>query len=1177
MVHIRKVEIFGFKSFGFRNTVVDFRPGLVSISGPNGSGKSNILDAIIFASGEMRPKVMRVDKIRSLIHDVSSSGGGSRMARVSVHFDNSDRKIPFDSDSVEITRELSPDGENTYYINKKKTQRTHVVDLLEMANAGLHQLNAVQQGTVTRISEFTAEEKRHAIEDLVGMSMFDEKKTAAQNQLEAADNKLNVAFATMVQIKKQIDDLELQRNLQMRHVYMQNELARLQAESAAGKIYRLNNTKQEKSQTLLSVSEEINSTKENLGKIRAVIKTVEDEKSQFLAKMNEYNREKAQTDKQLADAMGSFEETRAILAVSKKRTDQIDARTNDLHIQSKNAAKLKDEAKSNLHTKHESLEKLESEKKRIAGNVTSSDERRMKILQRQSAESERRRQVDEKLQEMTSAFHDEELAAIKAKNTLSEYDAKINTNKTKMTQCMQNIEKLQNLKNSVSAIWQGRKDDVQKITSYLNSLKAKKAKAERDLEDLEIILEKSTKAGAKYDSKIQTVRNFMHEDYSVAKLKEHATRLGILGLVYELLSWDKEYERAIMASGSEWIKAIVVKDFETLVALAEHVRAQKLPKVKIIPLDALTTIGNANSEGGPHRMLSSHIRCSNDHRYLAEFLFGSIAVVKSNKEAFEASNSGYKVVTMDGNFVQPHSSGVVIDINSRISKIARIISMSMSVQGLLESVSVLKKHTISKKSAIQKASLRISEREALLRTLVSGMEKAQGSGADLEDSIKNASTLYNSIKERMNVIDKERASSQMQMSECAPKLESLKSEISSLKVSRTGIDIESIEADLQKANKEKSVINVQYSAILEEYGSIFALSAKLDAEILRHDESISLAEKEMQSLASEKITLSERIISLDVQLIDQNKILVSLREGEQRLIEGQGGSASEIEVYDEQTQQMRIKENEFTDSKTKAVRRSDGLNRDISELSIRVDALKKALNSYRGEIAYDPNFDPEPLLRGLDAELRTLGDLNATAPATYVEISTGYRSMSMRKNMLEGERNSIVRFIEDVERDKKQTFLDAFDIVDKQVRETFSMMTSGSAWLELQNEDDIFNSGISYMLQFPNKPKRESTSISGGEKTLAAIVFVLALQKLKPSPFYLFDEVDAHLDAPNAERLSKILEIRSRDSQFIMVSLKDSVVSKASLIYGVYPRKGDAASQVVRYKDKRLPSVDNNS
>ena len=88
----------------------------------------------------------------------------------------------------------------------------------------------------------------------------------------------------------------------------------------------------------------------------------------------------------------------------------------------------------------------------------------------------------------------------------------------------------------------------------------------------------------------------------------------------------------------------------------------------------------------------------------------------------------------------------------------------------------------------------------------------------------------------------------------------------------------------------------------------------------------------------------------------------------------------------------------------------------------------------------------------------------------------------------------------------------------------FTKMTGGNAWLELENEDDIFNAGISYFIQFLNKPKRESTAISGGEKTLAAVVFVLALQRLKPSPFYLFDEIDAHLDAPNSQSLAKIVE-----------------------------------------------------
>ena len=116
MVHIKKVEIFGFKSFGFKNTIVDFEPGLMSISGPNGSGKSNILDAITFALGENKPTVMRAPSLRALMHDIDGAARrGPKLARSSVHFDNTDRKIPVDSDIVTITREMSEKGENIYY------------------------------------------------------------------------------------------------------------------------------------------------------------------------------------------------------------------------------------------------------------------------------------------------------------------------------------------------------------------------------------------------------------------------------------------------------------------------------------------------------------------------------------------------------------------------------------------------------------------------------------------------------------------------------------------------------------------------------------------------------------------------------------------------------------------------------------------------------------------------------------------------------------------------------------------------------------------------------------------------------------------------------------------------------------------------------------------------------
>jgi len=269
--------------------------------------------------------------------------------------------------------------------------------------------------------------------------------------------------------------------------------------------------------------------------------------------------------------------------------------------------------------------------------------------------------------------------------------------------------------------------------------------------------------------------------------------------------------------------------------------------------------------------------------------------------------------------------------------------------------------------------------------------------------------------------------------------------------------------------------------------------------------------------------------------------------------------------------QKKDTEDSITTRISKLERESDTLERDLLEIKGKELSLNKILRSFEfdGQIE---TFDVDPLIQSLDKEHSSLASsLNAIAPQRYVEISTGYRSMSGRKNDLEEERNTIVSFIESIEKDKRQTFLDAFDTVDKEIRGLFNKMNGGNAWLELENEDDIFNSGISYIIQFQNKPKRESTSISGGEKTLAAVVFVLALQKLKPSPFYLFDEIDAHLDAPNAERLANIVEERSNGSQFIMVSLKDSVVQKAKLIYGVYPERG--VSKVVIYKDKRIPSI----
>ena len=192
------------------------------------------LDAITFALGENKPTVMRAPSLRALMHDIEGAARrGPKLARTSVHFDNSDRMIAVDSDTVTITREMSEKGENVYYLNKSKVLRNKILDLMNLANAGLNQINNVQQGTVQRISEMNGEEKRQVIEDLIGLSDFDEKKKDAEKQLLAADQKLAIALAKMGEVKKRIDELEEDRNNKLRYDLIERELNRYRAISAA--------------------------------------------------------------------------------------------------------------------------------------------------------------------------------------------------------------------------------------------------------------------------------------------------------------------------------------------------------------------------------------------------------------------------------------------------------------------------------------------------------------------------------------------------------------------------------------------------------------------------------------------------------------------------------------------------------------------------------------------------------------------------------------------------------------------------------------------------------------------------------------------------------------------------------------------------------------------------------
>lgn len=1167
MVHIKKVEIFGFKSFGFKNTTVNFRPGLVTISGPNGSGKSNILNAIIFALGENKPRIMGVDKLRSLVHEVGGTHRGVKMTRASVHFDNIDRKIPVNSDTVEITREMDAKGDNTYYVNKKKTQRTNVLNLLDTANAGLGQLNALQQGTVTRISEFSPEEKRVAIEDLVGLSFFDERKSESEKQLTDADHRLELALTKMDEVKKRIDELEETRNLYLRHKALEGQITRLNAIDAARGLKVAAQKIEEKTTQSDELASKMREKRQEIDVLRTQLTEVGAEKKEIVDNEDSYNQAKAEIEFKLSDLVEKENIAGASVAVARRRLSEIESRIPQAEHELRMVNEEYENHQANFSALKLQLDKTielkEDNKTRREANGSE-----LARLIRQNSEIESgRKSARDAIKQLTAQKTQEVGKLSGLESELNSSEARFASNHSKINAINASIGILNSTRTRLERLIVDHKRSAVSTKSYMDRLVSRRAHIQKEIDELDEILAKSQNATSQYKAKLKMIRDIMHEDYSIAQLKEHAQKIGIEGFAYEMLDWDKGYERAALAAGSEWLKAIVTKDTATMISLSEYVRSKSLPKVKIISLQ--NAAAPKETDVGLN-MLVSHIRSKPEHTSLARFVFGDVVLAKSSQDARALAQKGHRAVTLDGELVEPGASAIILDTNSKISRLTRVIANAATLEGLVQSISLLKKYLGKKRTVSQRADLALEKARQRLSRTESSISTSEGERENLATSLQSAQTRVKRLEEQNQMIAQRKDYVQKTIEEIKSKIHALDTNIATSESAMRGSEDPVVLKERQRLEELRISLESEGHTILSEYSDISAKYSDAKGERSQEEQNKKRIETEIERLSTEKTELDQNILEFSASKQALTSQVSEARGQEHELISTRGSSAGQITEYDERLEDLRSKERRVDKDLNLDVRTDDQLRRDLTELRARETALKRMCATFDPN-KVDTDTDVKALLGALRAEHEAITNLNTLAPERYVEISDSYRTMSDKKNTLELERNKIIKLIEDVEKDKRQTFLEAFSVVDAEVKKVFSKMTGGNAYLELEDEDDIFNTGISYVIQFPTKPKRESSAISGGEKSIAAIVFVLALQKLNPSPFYLFDEVDAHLDAPNSEKLANILKERAQDSQFILISLKDTLVKKADLTYGVYPKNG--VSQVLLYKDKQVPEI----
>ncbi|MDG6996801.1 MAG: chromosome segregation protein SMC [Nitrososphaerota archaeon] len=1169
MVYLKRIETKGFKSMGPKVMTTPVERGFVAITGPNGSGKSNLLDAILFCLGENSAKTLRVPNLGALIYDGSVEEQKPSSARVALQFDNSDRRIPIDSDSVTISRELKQTGESVYSLNGKHIQRNNLSELLEMALLTSRGLNIVLQGMITRISELVPDEKRKLIEQMVGVAQFDEKKDMALNQLKEADIKLEVAMAKIGEIRDRVQELERERNDQLRIRQLEEQIGWLRAASLSTRLFTLRGDIQKKRAASADSGSRLQQLQARAEEVDSSINSLETERSQLIRSAMDAGAAKVELEMgKLTNEIESIKRSRQEASDLVDRLRQVIPALNQMTTSNESRIAQAEQQIQALQERLASLETSKSEhvsKKELI--TTERNELELEISKQRSSLSNLRSskdKQDEKLKRSVdlSTRLASELRSLEDRSTTIR--ERIKFFEESLSTAKKNITDLEGLLSSQRV----ELEDLRRSRTELEKLNKR---VEEQLGIAALILEKAQNAVRKYDSEITAMENIAAEEFAISRLESLGSSNaldGYFGPLRNLITYESQYAQAIAAIGRDWLNAVVVRDIPSLLRVTEASKKLKISRLTTIPLSEVGGISTSERPllSGLIAYVCDLTSCDPRIKNIIDFVFGDSVVVETPKDGFLAARRGFRAVTLQGDVFEPDVLAFQTGYAKKYSQISSLLGQQETYEGIREALNALQSLISKRKGSIVEIHSKMQTHDSEERAhdlQVSKIEtKLETTKQFVAKYADDAKALGDKLLSTESEIDRvELALSRAQRLETSLKLGSQK-----LSAIIASFDTGVFDEKIAGINRRRMEIENEIERIVSEIRDTTTEITKIKAD-LENNQRPALEKLRQQRLETE-MQLSEKsryLVDSVPKLAEVESALTSLKEREAETIDRAAKYQPMLDSLDRKLNELKSEQTILRKSLTSSEREDFSNNSDLTRL---LDNERRLV----GELAMFGYAEPieafggaDQLLEELNSEYNALhNSVNYNADRNYREIFENYKYSSVRKNELEKERSAIVTFIETIDSEKRKVFMEAFDKIDKGLRTIFTKITDGNAWLEIEKPDSIFDSGVFLIAQFPGKLPRDSSSVSGGEKTMSALAFILAIQAVFPSPFYVFDEVDAHLDSVYSGKLAEILAERCSYSQIIIVSLKDTVVSKAGSVIGVYMDHG--SSRVIRYK-----------
>ncbi|TMR25493.1 chromosome segregation protein SMC [Nonomuraea turkmeniaca] len=1227
-MYLKTLTLRGFKSFASA-TALRFEPGITCVVGPNGSGKSNVVDALAWVMGEHSAKSLRGGKMEDVIFAGTSSRPPLGRAEVTLTIDNTDGALPIDYTEVTISRLMFRSGQSEYAINGDTCRLLDIQELLSDSGIGREMHVIVGQGQLDAVLHAGPEDRRAFIEEAAGVLKHRKRKEKALRKLDAMQANLTRVQDLATELRRQLKPLGRQAEIARKAAVIQADLRDARLRLLADDLGILRSTLEREAADEAAIMARRNQVEAELAEAQqreGVLETAEAEAQPRLAAAQEtYFRLSSLRERITGLEQLAAERHRHALdaaAIERRGRDPedlereaADVREQELVLKAEleHAQELLEEA---VQRRADAEAELSAEEQRLALAARAAADRReglAKLRGQVDSVRSRARAAEEEIGRLQQAVAD---AAERERQAREDLEARREEEPAVDPALAEELAMAQSLVEEAKVVADEARVAAEEAKSALDTPRAALQAAKSGVGTARSADQEAQRSVAALAARRDALELGLAKGDGGAALLD-ADLAGVLGPLAASMQVTPGAEPAVAAVLGPVAEAIAVKTLDTAVEALELLRTGgKGQATLLVAQDGDGGGGHPRTtapEGGQWAAdlvtVPDHLRPSLDH------VLKDVVVVE-DLEAARALVEGHpalQAVTRAGDVVGAHLAGggseggtSVLQVRAALDEAVRDLEQAEArAEETAEALDEAFAQEQRAQAALEAAQARVNEAQTAVTTAQAGVSAAQGT--------------LDQVRARQREADQRTAAAAQRLAQLEAAADAARAEAERLAGSVTKAEEARAEGQEELAELEVRLAEAEYAQELESEpttdqrdelasGCEVARQREMDTRLQvrtaeervkgiegRADGLIRAAQRERHERAQAAAQRARRR--------RQAAVAESVSKGAKHVLralsESVGLAARERDeadlarvAVDAELKQVRLRVRELGQELDKLVNRVHGSEVARTEQRLRLEQLEqRAMEEFGVEIEaliseYGPEVpvpgDPpipyvreeqEKRARAAERQMNQLGKVNPLALEEFAALEERHAFLTSQLEDLKKTRRDLLTVVKEVDDRVEQMFSSAYEDVAREFEQIFTrVFPGGDGRLVLTDPTDMLTTGIEVEARPPGKKVKRLSLLSGGERSLTAVAFLISIFKARPSPFYVMDEVEAALDDTNTQRLLTLFEELRQSSQLIVITHNKRTMEIADALYGVSMR-GDGVTQVVSQRLRERESA----